>query len=1088
MFNLAERDRIIDVLSLKYGKKVKVRDSGLLRLFATMKAMYDTGINQPERAYETVLAKYSTYQYGCISKNSGLSPVFFYDKWSEISKLSYLDFLTYVVPGIVCDPKKTLDIFQKVKPEWGCIEQTHNILQIRLIATQAAALTNEQKPSEKEAEIDQLYDAYLLAEGDHVLDKKANLKKEEFLRLYASINSFELSPKALSPKSKGVGFKDTDIDKLLVLLTDELQLTRSQQLDLVAQCFVNSEQATDIIPTEQIYNFTRCKDMAERKKLVRQAHRLMAKIPPLELICAISTRKKVGKVSVKNRTEALTVPNDVMLETGFVYPMFKNLIGSESDTAILLMCPSAFFVRKLWADDTLRNRNISIVLEDDNVVSLLKYQIEDSRYATHFEKNNIFSTAAFMRHLDGDVVPYAKIFLFGNNLSVDQQGDQLVSILKSRRNQHGDVFALLSSYLVDNAAPLGGETEYLAPHLKTISLIPPGINNSSFPKRKMWVHFGTDVALDNDTVKVHKYTLDTSAKTQAISLLNEAPLEIPHSDFPQLNQTIRKCYSQELMLRRAQGKTKKMAFQHEITPDIPVWCSYTFPKGKENNPRLEAYVCMPPPEEKILRGFSARGEVIQSTKKHTEKVPLDGVLDWLEKTYPMSSVQQRYSTEERKQFGSDLQLKVEISIRDEIIEKYTQLLEKQNIALKTLWYLYPDLSNKYTGSDYQVLTQMMQTVIGQQRVCDITSELAEKLLLEVYPNLNEAALWRNYKILSVTMEKAKRHGYCRYNPFEDALRQDKLRRKLFAQVRRQLVKKHLTEPELKQAYHMIVTKIQNGQYEYLGVLIRLLTGLESNIVCALRWCDMVKSSGVDVVSFVITRQISNDGKEISGFSDIEDYMCFPLSAGLRSFMEDFRGRLHGIADETRIMDSVIRTASDEPVKPFTPAQLNDLTKGILKEFNVEENYFNIAYGNSEFRKINLNKYMGDFIRENFRYWASRVAKLLPAELSFLLRNRVDSTCGRYYCDFQNEASLAMMATKLSRLECLFMQGVPPTAQREVRENVYQFTREVKPGDGYRQKVSLEVHGESSVEVTAHSPRGIWSSAINLVDKGGKTND
>ena len=128
--------------------------------------------------------------------------------------------------------------------------------------------------------------------------------------------------------------------------------------------------------------------------------------------------------------------------------------------------------------------------------------------------------------------------------------------------------------------------------------------------------------------------------------------------------------------------------------------------------------------------------------------------------------------------------------------------------------------------------------------------------------------------------------------------------------------------------------------------------------------------------------------------------------------------------------------------------------------------------------------MGDFVRENFRYWATRAAKLLPAELSFLLRNRVDSTCGRYYCDFQNEASLAIMATKLSRLECLFMQGEPPVARRETRENICQFNREVHPGNGYRQKVSIEIRGDSKVEVTAHSPRGIQSTITNLVDKGG----
>ena len=128
--------------------------------------------------------------------------------------------------------------------------------------------------------------------------------------------------------------------------------------------------------------------------------------------------------------------------------------------------------------------------------------------------------------------------------------------------------------------------------------------------------------------------------------------------------------------------------------------------------------------------------------------------------------------------------------------------------------------------------------------------------------------------------------------------------------------------------------------------------------------------------------------------------------------------------------------------------------------------------------------MGDFIRENFRYWANKEAKLLPAELSVLLRNRVDSTCGRFYCDLQNEASLAIIAAKLSRMECLFMQAEQPVAQRVVTDRVYKYELEVMPQNGYRQKVSLEFLGDSMVEVCAHSPRGIWSSVTNLTDKEG----
>jgi chorismate mutase len=536
-------------------------------------------------------------------------------------------------------------------------------------------------------------------------------------------------------------------------------------------------------------------------------------------------------------------------------------------------------------------------------------------------------------------------------------------------------------------------------------------------------------------------------------------------------------YASEVLSRRAQGKTKDRPISHDITPDILVWCSSSFPKGKDK-PRLEAYVCMPSERENV-----ERGEIIQSTKKHTTQVSESDMLNWLENIYPLSYVQQR-STDAKSVEEDTKQIKIEISIREEIIDHYTPSLRNKNIALKTLWYLYPDLSNKYTGSDYQVLTEMMHTVIGQQRVCDITSESIEELLLEVYPNINETALWRNYKILSIAMEKAKAEKYCAHNPLEDALREEKLRRKLFAQVRKNMVKKHLEKPELKLAYREIVSKIKDGQYEYIGVLIRLLTGLESGIVCALRWRDMVQYPCFNVAALAIIRQVSNDGKEISGFSDSEDYIHFPLSDGLRARLEEFQKKLGDIPDDTRILDSIV-TLSSGAGKPLTPSRLNDLTKGILSKFKVEDNYYNIAYGNNEFRKTNLNKYMGDFIRENFRYWANKEAKLLPAELSVLLRNRVDSTCGRFYCDLQNEASLAIIAAKLSRMECLFMQAEQPVAQRAVTDRVYEYESEVMPQNGYRQKVFLEFLGDSMVEVCAHSPRGIWSSATNLTDKEGK---
>lgn len=1076
MIDFSERNRIMNILSKRYGQNISMRDSNLLRLYSTMKAMYDTGLNQPESAYETVLAQYSMYQFGPIFNNGTLSPVFFYDVWPDISKLSYLDFLTYVVPGIACDPKRTLAIFQKYIPAFGCIEQTHHILQIKLVAEKL----KKQKSKDKNR-IDQLYRAYLEQEKCHVLEK------EIFAKLYLSINAFEMRTSELSPKHQGAGFTVNQLTELTDTLTNKLQMTRTQQLDMIAEYFVKKQQARQIINNQQLYNFTVCKDEKTRVQLATKALRLITKIPPMESICAISIQKKSeGRTNTKRRTEAQILPNDITLEIGLIYPMFRQMVGVQKNVEMLIVYPSVHFVRKLWEDETLRNRNITLVMQNENVASLLQYQANDCTYAFNFPSTRIMGSKAFEEQVKNKNLPYGKILFFGNHLQVENQQTEIGDILGAITSGC-EVYALLSTYAIEDKSSLKGSAiQHHAKYLHAISIIPQGINNGTFPRRKLWCRFVKNDAVPETAVtRVSAYTLNTDLQTQVLLPSQEQPIEIPRSDFATMESSVRKLYNKEILLRNSTDRTRTLPFAHEITPDIPVWCSRTFPKGEDGNPRLEAYVCRPPSNGDAYRGFSERGTIIQSTKKHTTGVAKSGVLNWLENEYPISCVQPRYSRTEREQLDTEQEIKPVVSVREEIIENYLPLLEKENIALKTLWYLYPDLRNVYTGSDYNMLSSMMKTVIGQQRVRDITSELCEKLLMEVYPELNEAALWRNYTILSMAMEKAVRHGYCKSNPLADALYEEKLRRKLFAQVRKQLVKKHLNKNQIKKAYASVAAKLQSGQHAYLGVLLRLLTGLESNIVCALRWGDIYNFEDVNQMSFVITRQVSNDGKKLLGFSDKEDYMLFPLSDGLRDLLFVYRQRLNVVSEQESILSSAMRLCAEGASVDITPTVLNGYVKEILKELNIEDHMIDLAYGENEFRKTNINKYMGDLMRENFRYWATKGAKLSPDELEYLLRNRVNSTCGRFYCNLEEGTSLAIIATKLNRMECLFSQSVSPRAYRKKKGHITQYAETSHNKNGYRQIVSIEIESTEAVELCVYSPRGVFYEATELLEKDGE---
>ena len=129
--------------------------------------------------------------------------------------------------------------------------------------------------------------------------------------------------------------------------------------------------------------------------------------------------------------------------------------------------------------------------------------------------------------------------------------------------------------------------------------------------------------------------------------------------------------------------------------------------------------------------------------------------------------------------------------------------------------------------------------------------------------------------------------------------------------------------------------------------------------------------------------------------------------------------------------------------------------------------------------------MGDLMRENFRYWATKEAKLSPDELEYLLRNRVNSTCGRFYCNLEDGTSLAIIATKLNRMECLFSQSAEPRAYRKKKGHITQYAETSHNKNGYRQIVSIEIENTEAVELCVYSPRGVFWETTELSEKDGE---
>ena len=651
--------------------------------------------------------------------------------------------------------------------------------------------------------------------------------------------------------------------------------------------------------------------------------------------------------------------------------------------------------------------------------------------------------------------------------------DDVSPVLAERCNKNSTLLILDTSQYIENNSIEHFENDHIV--LKKIGLIPQGINNSTQPRRKLILRCNVNPqnlkTEQSDPVEIHTYTLNTDLKIQALSPMHEKPVLINRTDLYFSAKTLRHLFSIEISHRHAAGRERHPSFSHEITPDIVVWCSKTYPKNNLSRPRLEAYVCEPAPASKINSGYKERGSRIISTIKHTTSVSDENILDWLEKVYPYSVVSPKHVSSSSKQQTST-------SIREEIITHYTEYLQGQNIALKTLWYLYPSLSDRFNKSSYEMLSSMMDTIIGEQRVCDLTSETCESLLTCTYPDLAENALWVRFEILSTMLDQAVAYGYCTCNNLRLALRQADVRDKLFAQVRKALTKKHFTQSEFQKAYKYALSKIEQGEAAYFGVLFRMMTGLESKIICALRWSDIRFSYEYSISSVIIARKMYDDGS-FEGFYDNEDYLVFPIPYKLQNLLHHLKNK-RGIKNDNQLILSSL--ASTDSNTTITPKMLNQYTREVILSLGINERIISLPHHNQQERETNLNKYNGDIIRENFRFWATEVGKLNADELSYLLRNKPVSTLGCYYCDFLNEASQLILHVKLNRIEGAITghHNVGTKKYPFSTASTHQFETAIDPQS--RRMVLMEIHAEedTNVNIEVNSQYGV---SCNITKSG-----
>lgn len=280
-----------------------------------------------------------------------------------------------------------------------------------------------------------------------------------------------------------------------------------------------------------------------------------------------------------------------------------------------------------------------------------------------------------------------------------------------------------------------------------------------------------------------------------------------------------------------------------------------------------------------------------------------------------------------------------------------------------------------------------------------------------------------------------------------------------------MTKKHFTEAELLQAYHIIKEKLDTGHTEYLGVMIRLLTGLESNTVCALKWKDIVKVPGYGFNKIIVTRQVTNDGKEEKGFDKLEDYLCFPCSSLLQKHLNaQLTKAKRVVPDWANHIDLPVVTTAEilqsnkNRYSVFPPTNLDRLCREVISLLGIPDHIIEIPDKEKGTKETNLSHYGGDFFRENFRYWALNRAKFTIDEVLYLIGNQPETTFGIFYCDYLNDASQLILYTKMLRLDTLFSDNKDlQTSFEEIHaENIFNHKYSFNSSEPLQLRIRLKL--------------------------------
>lgn len=812
------------------------------------------------------------------------------------------------------------------------------------------------------------YEAYKILYPDGAM------KAKQFQSVYSFVNQIELNPKEFEVSKdsiravdlwKGQGESVQHIyEYICKICTDPRSALQMDCLHLPEEC-----------------------DYGKRHKAFMEAFDLIGRNPSnrVDAVCA----------AYLNRDN-----HDILIENLYTYFAFTSAIDiTDKNAKALIVGASPYYIRRWLRDGVMAKIDATFVFEDCNIRDVFLLSAPTGG-RVHYISIDELRKAPIM--YDSKYV-----MVFGNHA---QNGylDLIREIKQSATTKHVLLYLGPDMYITARSSQLYQMLREEDMKLIEVTLLPAGIHNATNPQRKMLsrCEYGYIDKQSEETIHIKSYSLDTSGAFQ--NLTQKPYIETQTlADFQKGGESFRNVYrSGELVDLQKTASKRQIPEEYRFSEEIVIYATASMPnESKDHKLRVEAYV-------KTAGSPATKGDRLEASIKRTKKIRFLELEHWATKVYPYESV---------------IRDKIRYSIREIIGAEYRGLYKSKPITLKTLVYIYPEIEEDASKIGKTRLYELVESDLGNVVVTYFSSAFVCSVLNLLYPSADQEQAWlQARRVLADALDVAVSNGHCERNEIRDEIKRDTADHAVLQIVRNNLRKQSFSIPELRKIYELIRAKIDHGQREFLGVLICMLCGLESNVVCALKWGDLNLINGFSfrnkpIYQLSICRQLRNDGTDYKNFEKAYSFRLLPCHYLLAELLLEERARQRErkeyLTDDVFALESIIQGptmvfAGKDHV--LAPQELSRLCREVIRSVGIPDQIIPIPDDGKGTTESNLVNYSIDFFRSNYRHYGIRTCMFDPGELAYLLGNKGPTTFDRNYCDYVNDKSQLILLIKQDR--------------------------------------------------------------------------